>query len=94
MGATDYHADTDLKLPDGGVASGQPDGSAVPRHRGNSIGYMLVLEDITREKRVRNTMARYVARRSSIGCSRAATMSSRAAIWSPPCCFLTSGASR
>jgi adenylate cyclase len=62
MGATDYHADTDLKLPDGGVASVNLTAAPFLDTAGNSIGYMLVLEDITREKRVRNTMARYVAK--------------------------------
>jgi adenylate cyclase len=62
MGATDYHADTDLKLPDGGVASVNLTVTPFLDAVGKSIGYMLVLEDITREKRVRNTMARYVAK--------------------------------
>ena len=62
MGATDYHADTDLKLPDGGVASVNLTAAPFLDTEGSSIGYMLVLEDITREKRVRNTMARYVAK--------------------------------
>jgi len=62
MGATDYHADTDLKLPDGGVASVNLTAAPFLDATGKSIGYMLVLEDITREKRVRNTMARYVAK--------------------------------
>jgi adenylate cyclase len=62
MGATDYHADTDLKQPDGSVASVNLTVAPFLDAERNSIGYMLVFEDITREKRVRNTMARYVAK--------------------------------
>jgi adenylate cyclase len=62
MGATDYHADTDLKLPDGSVSSVNLTAAPFLDTEGKSIGYMLVFEDITREKRVRNTMARYVAK--------------------------------
>src|SRR6516162_3633238 len=62
MGATDYHADTDLKQPDGGDASVNLTAAPFLDTEGKSIGYMLVFEDITREKRVRNTMARYVAK--------------------------------
>jgi adenylate cyclase len=62
MGATDYHADTDLKQPDGSIASVNLTAAPFLDTEGKSIGYMLVLEDITREKRVRNTMARYVAK--------------------------------
>jgi adenylate cyclase len=62
MGATDYHADTDLRQPDGSVASVNLTAAPFLDTEGKSIGYMLVFEDITREKRVRNTMARYVAK--------------------------------
>jgi adenylate cyclase len=62
MGATDYHADTDLKQPDGGIASVNLTAAPFLDTEGTSIGYMLVFEDLTREKRVRNTMARYVAK--------------------------------
>jgi adenylate cyclase len=62
MGATDYHADTDLKQPEGGIASVNLTAAPFLDTEGRSIGYMLVFEDITREKRVRNTMARYVAK--------------------------------
>jgi adenylate cyclase len=62
IGATDYHADTDLKLPDGGVASVNLTAAPFFDTEGKSIGCLLVLEDITHEKRVRNTMARYVAK--------------------------------
>jgi adenylate cyclase len=62
MSATDYHADTDLVLTDGDVGAVNLTAAPVVDTEGKSIGYMLVLEDITREKRVRNTMARYVAK--------------------------------
>ncbi len=61
MGTTDYHADTDFERPDGSAAVNL---TAAPLFATDdkAIGCMLVLEDITREKRVRNTMARYVAK--------------------------------
>jgi adenylate cyclase len=62
MGATDYHADTDLMLSDGAAAAVNLTAAPFFDTDGKSIGSMLVLEDITREKRVRNTMARYVAK--------------------------------
>jgi adenylate cyclase len=62
MGATDYHADADLNQPEGGIASVNLTAAPLLDTEGKSIGYMLVFEDITREKRVRNTMARYVAK--------------------------------
>jgi len=62
MGATDYHADTDLVLADGDTAAVNLTAAPFLDTEGQPIGYMLVLEDITREKRVRNTMARYVAK--------------------------------
>ena len=62
MGASDYHADTDFELPDGSVAAINLTAAPLFEAAGRPIGCMLVLEDITREKRVRNTMARYVAK--------------------------------
>src|SRR5271170_2998362 len=62
MGASDYHADTDFVLPDGTVAAINLTAAPLFETVGKPIGCMLVLEDITREKRVRNTMARYVAK--------------------------------
>jgi adenylate cyclase len=62
MGATDYHADTDLAQPDGGVAAVNLTAAPFLDTESKPIGYTLVQEDITREKRVRNTMARYVAK--------------------------------
>jgi adenylate cyclase len=62
INAVDYHADTDLVLADGAVAAVNLTAAPIRDAADKSIGYMLVLEDITREKRVRNTMARYVAK--------------------------------
>jgi adenylate cyclase len=62
MAASDYHADTDLILPDGGIASVNLTAAPFLDTEDKTIGCMLVLEDITREKRVRNTMGRYVAK--------------------------------
>ncbi len=62
IGASDYHADTDFELPDGTAAAVNLTAAPLFESAGKPIGCMLVLEDITREKRVRNTMARYVAK--------------------------------
>src|SRR6516225_8133400 len=62
MNATGYHADTDLVLADGVTAAINLTAAPILDTDGKPIGFMLVLEDITREKRVRNTMARYVAK--------------------------------
>lgn len=62
MAASDYHADTDFQLPDGTSAAINLTAAPLFETEGKPIGCMLVLEDITREKRVRNTMARYVAK--------------------------------
>ncbi len=62
IGAADYHADTDFHLPDGTAAAVNLTAAPLIEADGKPIGCMLVLEDITREKRVRNTMARYVAK--------------------------------
>jgi len=62
MGASDYHADTDFVLPNGKTAAINMTAAPLFGVDDKAIGYMLVLEDITREKRVRNTMARYVAK--------------------------------
>ncbi len=62
MGTSDYHADTDFALPDGNAAAINLTAAPLFETAGRPIGCMLVLEDITREKRIRNTMARYVAK--------------------------------
>jgi adenylate cyclase len=62
MGAADYHADTDLRLPDGRIAAVNLTSAPFFDIEGKPAGYMLVFDDITREKRVRTTMARYMAK--------------------------------
>jgi adenylate cyclase len=62
IGANDYHADTDLVLPDGSAAAVNLTTAPIADLEGKPVGFMTVFEDITREKRVRNTMARYVAK--------------------------------
>jgi len=61
-GGADYHADTDLKLEGGEAASVNLTVTPLFDLKSKTIGYMLVFEDITREKRVRGTMARYMAK--------------------------------
>ena len=61
IGASDYYADTDFALPDGSVAAINLTAAPLFESADKATGCMLVIEDITREKRVRNTMARYVA---------------------------------
>jgi adenylate cyclase len=62
VGATDYHADTDLRLADDSTAAVNLTTAPIADLEGKPIGFMTVFEDITREKRVRHTMARYVAK--------------------------------
>ena len=62
MGTSDYHADTDLVLSDDKTAAINLTTLPLLGVDEKPMGYMLVFEDITREKRVRNTMARYVAK--------------------------------
>ena len=61
-GEVDIAVDAGLRLDDGGLASVNL--STVPLIDVNerAIGYMLVMEDITREKRVKATMARYMTK--------------------------------
>jgi adenylate cyclase len=62
MAATDYHADTDLRLADDSATAVNLTTAPIADLAGKPIGFMTVFEDITREKRVRHTMARYVAK--------------------------------
>ncbi|HJU20128.1 MAG TPA: GAF domain-containing protein [Stellaceae bacterium] len=62
IGASDYHADTDLHRPDDSTIAVNLTAAPFLDVDNKPIGYMLVLEDLTREKRVRNTMARYMAK--------------------------------
>lgn len=61
-GESDFSADTDLALPRGGKASVNLTTASLRDLQGSVIGYMLIFEDITREKRVRSTMSRYMAK--------------------------------
>jgi PAS domain S-box-containing protein len=47
MGATDYHADTDLKQSDSDIAVVNLTAAPFLDTEGHSIGYMLVFEDFT-----------------------------------------------
>jgi adenylate cyclase len=62
IGTSDYHADVELLMPDGHSNAVNMTTAPLLDLDGKPIGYMLVLEDITREKRVRSTMARYMAK--------------------------------
>jgi len=62
IGTTDYHADVEFLMPDGNITAVNMTTAPLLDLEGKPIGYMLVLEDITREKRVRSTMARYMAK--------------------------------
>jgi adenylate cyclase len=61
-GKAEYRADVDLKLASGHSASVNFTVAPLFDLQSKAIGYMLVLEDITREKRVRGTMSRYMAK--------------------------------
>jgi adenylate cyclase len=62
MNTTDYHADTELQLPDGTTRAVNLTTAPLLDLDNKAIGYMVVLDDITREKRVRSTMSRYMAK--------------------------------
>ncbi len=67
-GGQDFHADTDYRID--ATTSKAVNVSVVPlfaahdigQQTGAQIGSMLIFEDITREKRVRSTMSRYMAK--------------------------------
>ena len=61
-GKTDFHADVDLRRRDGQSVSVNLNVAQLVSVEDVASGAMLVLEDITREKRVRTTMARYMAK--------------------------------
>jgi adenylate cyclase len=61
-GKTDFHADVDLRRRDGQTISVNLNVAQLLSIDDKPSGAMLVLEDITREKRVRTTMARYMAK--------------------------------
>ena len=61
-GASDYILDADITLDDSSTASVNANVECLLNAKGEQIGYMLVLEDITSEKRVRSTMSKYMDR--------------------------------
>ena len=61
-GGSDYRADIDLARAKAGPVSVNLTVEPLNNIENRPIGYMLVIEDITREKRVRSTMARYMAK--------------------------------
>jgi adenylate cyclase len=62
MNTADYHADTELLLPDETTRAVNLTAAPLLDLDNKAIGYMVVLDDITREKRVRSTMSRYMAK--------------------------------
>ena len=61
-GASDYHADADLMREDGSVISVNLTVAPLLDTDAKPIGFLLVFEDLTREKRIRITMSRYLAK--------------------------------
>ena len=61
-GASDYHADADLMRDDGSLISVNLTISPLLDIDSKPIGFLLVFEDLTREKRMRLTMSRYLAK--------------------------------
>ena len=61
-GVTDAAVDADLRLPNGNVASVNLAVVPLIDPSNQSIGTMLILDDITREKRMKSTMSRYMSK--------------------------------
>jgi adenylate cyclase len=61
-GNSDITVDTDLLVEGAEAMSVNLATVPLTSTRGESIGYMLMLEDITKEKRLRNTMSRYMSK--------------------------------
>lgn len=61
-GGNDYHADADLKLGQSGQRSVNLTVAPLFDVDDVAMGYMLVFDDITQDKRLRSTMARYLAK--------------------------------
>ncbi|MDX1402000.1 MAG: GAF domain-containing protein, partial [Kiloniellales bacterium] len=60
--ASDYPADAELMREDGSIISVNLTVAPLIDVNGKSIGFLLVFEDLTREKRMRLTMSRYLAK--------------------------------
>jgi adenylate cyclase len=61
-GRTDITIDTDLIIDGSATVSVNLVTVPLTSMRDEAIGYMLMMEDITREKRLRNTMSRYMSK--------------------------------
>ena len=61
-GKTDFHLDTDLRQASGATVAVNLHATPMNNVEGERVGSLLVLEDITREKRIRGTMSRYMAK--------------------------------
>ncbi len=61
-GKTDIQVDTDYFLPDGGTASVNLTTVPLRSEQDSALGFLLVFEDISREKRLKNTMSRYMSK--------------------------------
>ncbi len=61
-GRTDSTVDSDLLLPGGNAISVNMTAVPLEDMRDERIGSMLIMEDITREKRLRSTMSRYMSK--------------------------------
>jgi len=61
-GGSEYHADSDLKRAGADSVSVNLTVTTLADLQGVTIGHMLIFEDITREKRVKSTMSRYMAK--------------------------------
>lgn len=61
-GKTDITVDTDLLLDDREAVSINMSTVPLVTAQDQPVGYMLVIEDISREKRLRNTMSRYMSK--------------------------------
>lgn len=61
-GGSDFHADADLRRHDSSTVSVNLTVAPLRDIHANPLGYLLVLEDLTREKRIRITMSRYLAK--------------------------------
>ncbi|HBL15897.1 MAG: guanylate cyclase [Elusimicrobia bacterium GWA2_69_24] len=61
-GKTDVSVDVEIRLATGEVVSSNLSAVPLVDVQGAAIGYMLIIEDITTEKRVKSTMARYMTK--------------------------------
>ena len=62
-GKPDAADDTDLRLPDGRLLTVNLNAAPLESAKGEKLGSLFVVEDITSEKRVRGTMARYLPKK-------------------------------